>query len=275
MSLKGRWRMLGSDRQHAGWRAVEPGADPGVFGSQPGGSVRWKTAWGGVRVDHTNPATAALPGTRQSSAGITAALCSEDDGTEPVAGNSAGSPLRGTQPGPAKQVPASPVPEPLPAVRYRTAGQAGRSARNPERAGDQEDPRARISALWAPAIRTAHVHLGGPPLQPTKEPALPRMPAELHQDAARGGGHWRAAKAGTGRPARLPAGRHSAPRGPGWNQGRVSHQRRRPGHAMASGGGHSSHQPSTPGAGFAGYSGAVSVSGEGLPFRQRLGVYQR
>src|SRR6266571_5264477 len=70
MSLKGRWRMLGSDRQHAGWRAVEPGADPGVFGSQPGGSVRWKTAWGGVRVDHTNPATAALPGTGKAVRGL-------------------------------------------------------------------------------------------------------------------------------------------------------------------------------------------------------------
>ena len=34
MSLKERSRMLGIENQHAGWRAPEPGTDPGVSGSQ-------------------------------------------------------------------------------------------------------------------------------------------------------------------------------------------------------------------------------------------------
>src|ERR1700694_1744564 len=39
MSLKGRFRMLGIDHQHGRRRETEPGADPGVGGSQRGGPI--------------------------------------------------------------------------------------------------------------------------------------------------------------------------------------------------------------------------------------------
>jgi hypothetical protein len=40
MSLKGiESRMLGIEHQRGEYREIEPGADPGIFASQPGGAV--------------------------------------------------------------------------------------------------------------------------------------------------------------------------------------------------------------------------------------------
>src|ERR1019366_8990591 len=51
MSLKwGRIGMLGIDHQHGRYRSGEPGADPGVFGGERGGSIRRGAASRGLRV---------------------------------------------------------------------------------------------------------------------------------------------------------------------------------------------------------------------------------
>ncbi len=60
MSLKGRTRMLGIDHQHGRRKETEPGADPGVFGSQRGGAIPSPGPGGVIRLGESDPAPAGL-----------------------------------------------------------------------------------------------------------------------------------------------------------------------------------------------------------------------
>ena len=138
MSLKGRCRMLGVDRQHASRGTVEPGTDPGVFGGQRWGAVRGPESRGGVWLGGPNAPAAGLRGTGASRPRIGATLPGEDDGTEPRAGNAPDHAIPGRGGSQAEAVPPAPVPDAVHAGRRRVAGQRGRGARDAERTGHAE-----------------------------------------------------------------------------------------------------------------------------------------
>jgi hypothetical protein len=71
--------MLGRDCQRARWRQAKPGADPGIFGRQPGGPVRRPGPEGGVRVDRADHAGAGVPEAGQEDARMAAALRGKED----------------------------------------------------------------------------------------------------------------------------------------------------------------------------------------------------
>ncbi len=93
-------------------------------------------------------AAAGLPGTATSRARIGAALPGEDDRAEPGAGDAADQPVpaRREEVKPTAVSPA-PVPDAVHAGRHRVAGQSGRGARNPERAGHAEAAAAGVLRL--------------------------------------------------------------------------------------------------------------------------------
>src|ERR1700675_2450577 len=90
MSLKGiGMGMLGIDHQHGRYRSGEPGADPGVFGGERGGSIRGAATWGGLRVGGADAGSARIrgPGPRGQRSG--AEIHRTNDGVKPRAGDAA------------------------------------------------------------------------------------------------------------------------------------------------------------------------------------------
>ena len=81
MSLEERSGMLGVDRQRAGRSEAEPGADPGIFGGERGGSVRREGPGGGIRLGEPNAAWPGLPGLEAKRPGVGTAVRRKDDGT--------------------------------------------------------------------------------------------------------------------------------------------------------------------------------------------------
>ena len=69
MSLKRRFRMLGIDHQHGRRRTTEPGADPGLGGSQRGSPIPLPGPRGVVRVGEPDIAAAGLAQTRRQRIG--------------------------------------------------------------------------------------------------------------------------------------------------------------------------------------------------------------
>ena len=72
MSLKGgvRFRMLRIERQREEWRAVEPGTDPGVSGSQRGSRVCGSRSEGGLQLDQLHAMRAGVLEAEQSDQGL-------------------------------------------------------------------------------------------------------------------------------------------------------------------------------------------------------------
>src|SRR5438093_7336593 len=81
--------MLGIDHQRANIRAVEPGADSGVFGRQWRGRIQGTESRGGLRLGESNAPAATICGAEAQRAGMGAALRGEDDGAEPGADDTA------------------------------------------------------------------------------------------------------------------------------------------------------------------------------------------
>src|SRR5450759_2769272 len=90
MSLKGAGLgMLGVDHQHGTGKADEPGADPGIHGSQSGDSIRGCESEGDLRLGEADFDRAAVSSARQSRERAAALLPGHDNGPEPGQGNEA------------------------------------------------------------------------------------------------------------------------------------------------------------------------------------------
>src|SRR5207248_1351239 len=80
MSLKGRSVMLGFDHQHGSSRAIEPGANPGVFGGQRCSGVSRPKSGRGVPLGKPDVVAAEVPGVETAQPWAGATLPGEDDG---------------------------------------------------------------------------------------------------------------------------------------------------------------------------------------------------
>ena len=117
--------MLGIDRQSGGSRAVEPGADPGIFGGQRRSRVCGPESSRGVRLGEPGALPTGLYGIEAERAGIGATLPGEDDRAEPGAGDTPDhgtSARRGSEDA---RVSAVPLPSAVHARRHRFAGEGG------------------------------------------------------------------------------------------------------------------------------------------------------
>ena len=129
--------MLGIDHQRANIRAVEPGADSGVFGRQWRGRIQGTESRGGLRLGESNAPAATICGAEAQRAGMGAALRGEDDGAEPGADDTADHGVRARRRGEASTLSAAPIPAALYTGRHRPAGSRRRGPPDPEWAGDE------------------------------------------------------------------------------------------------------------------------------------------
>ena len=229
---------------------------------------------GGLRLDQRYVASAALRGigSREPRAG--AALPEKNDGAEPGASHTPHRTVPARRGSEAEAIPAAPFSAALHAGGYRAAGGLGRGARDAERAGDAQASGAGVLRFWRPAVPAVGGAFGGAVVPAAAESRLPPAPGGLPADTPDGGIDWGTAEAGAEWASRIPAGGHGASGGSGRDQGRVSHQRRRRGHAVGGGGGHGADQRGVSAAGAESHAGAVSVPHSRVSFRQRQRVHQ-
>src|SRR5215204_1299298 len=111
-------------------------------------------------MDQPVVASAELPEARQDNARVAAALCGEDDGPQPSAGNEADRPVHGAQRDKASQPPPAPVSESFHEGRFGITGEGRRSARDDEWTGNAEDTGTRMGDLQTPRMRAIGDGLG-------------------------------------------------------------------------------------------------------------------
>jgi hypothetical protein len=126
--------MLGIDHPRAGNEAAEPGADPGVFGIERRAAIPGPRAGGSLRLGDAHAAGARLWAAWPEGERTVAALCAEDDRTEPGANHALDRALPASRRGAGSPLPAAPVCEQIHGRRHRAAGRSRRAAGNPQRA---------------------------------------------------------------------------------------------------------------------------------------------
>src|ERR1700680_4175419 len=94
MSLEEKIRMLGIDHQHGTCSNIEPGTDPGIFGSQRRGEFPGAQSARVVRVGEPDLGPAGLRASASRGKRIDTALRRQDDRIEPGPGRAADSMLR-------------------------------------------------------------------------------------------------------------------------------------------------------------------------------------
>src|ERR1700731_3334319 len=117
MSLK-RVGMLRIEDQRAAVRESEPGADPGVFGSQRRGSFRGRETRGDLRVGQPHVAGSRVSATEPRESWIAAAVYGEADRAEPCTGDAADRRLSEERRSQSEELSAAPLCAPLYARRY-------------------------------------------------------------------------------------------------------------------------------------------------------------
>ena len=245
---------------HAACRTSHAGRDRTVSRRRHHPQLCRHRPQGDLRAARTHPARPPVPGSVEERQGGCAPLSGQDQRTQPVANHPLDRPLARARRHRAARFPPPPLPTPLHARRYRSLGRGRRGARRPLGPGRASYSRTRIRGLRQGRLSTIGLHLGLPHLQPAAHPRLSRTPRAPHQNSRRGGEHRRAAQARSARSARLLAGRHRAPGRHRNQQGAVSHQRRRHGHAMAGGGLLRNHLRGPFEAGFRGYAASIPPS---------------
>lgn len=81
--------MLGMDHQQGRFGSGEPGADPGVFGGEQGGSIRGGAACGCLRLGGADASAARVRRSESGGQGFGAEIHRTDDRIEPGAGDAA------------------------------------------------------------------------------------------------------------------------------------------------------------------------------------------
>ena len=220
---------------HAACRTSQAGQDATVSRRRRHAQLRRDRPQARLRAARAHSARLPIPESVEERQGNRAPLSGQGQRTQPVANHSLDRPLARARRHPAARFETPTLPPSLHARRYRSIGRRRRGARRP--LGPRRPPHspARIRGLLQDRLPTISLDFGLPHLQPAAHPGLSRTPRASHQDTRRGGEHRRAAQARSARSARLLAGRHRAPRRHRNQQGAVSHQRRRHGHAMGGG----------------------------------------
>src|SRR5579872_4829605 len=255
-------------------RKPEPGSDPGIFAVEGADRVQQRWAGGTQPVGGASIGGAELREAREARAGIGASLRAESNGVKRGADHAVDPRVSGSWCGTSPAVSKAQVHSQVQGRRHCVVGGSGSGAWAVERTGHAADFAARLRAVRREAVRAAGADQRGALVQSAGERALSQPGGGVRADAVHCGRDRAAAQAQSARPAGLPAGGHGASRRQRGSQGRVPHQRRGRGDAMASGGLHREDQRGVPGAGAGSGVGAVSLSHPRFSYRQRLGVYQ-
>src|SRR5579883_1186822 len=123
-----------------------------------------------------------------------------------------------------------------------------------------------------PAVRATGEDLAVPYLQPAEVDSVSEDSHQRTTHSGAAGLDWGAAPTRPTRPGRIPARGYGASRSARWPTGRVPHQCRGYGYAMAGGRLHRDHQRTASDPGVRGDVASVSFSYPGVPLRQRVGV---